>query len=71
MLDTAELPDDIAALKAMLVAAALRDQRKDERIKLNIVYPHARLTVTLRAIVTEHKQNRINDLLPWNYDSDV
>jgi len=32
MLDTAELPDDIAALKAMLVAAALRDQRKDERI---------------------------------------
>lgn len=32
MLDAAELPDDIAALKAMLVAAALRDQRKDERI---------------------------------------
>ena len=32
MLDTAGLPDDIAALKAMLVAAALRDQRKDERI---------------------------------------
>jgi len=32
MRDTAELPDDIAALKAMLVAAALRDQRKDERI---------------------------------------
>ena len=29
---TIELPDDIAALKAMLVAAALRDQRKDERI---------------------------------------
>jgi hypothetical protein len=28
MLDTAELPDDIAALKAMLVAAALRNQRK-------------------------------------------
>jgi len=32
MLETAELPDDIAALKAMLVAAALRDRRKDERI---------------------------------------
>lgn len=32
MLDAAELPDDIAALKAMLVAAALRDQRKGERI---------------------------------------
>lgn len=31
MLDTAEFPDDIAALKAMLAAAALRDQRKDER----------------------------------------
>ena len=32
MLDTAELPDDIAALKAMLVAAEARNQRKDERI---------------------------------------
>ena len=32
MLDTAELPNDIAALKAMLVAAEARNQRKDERI---------------------------------------
>lgn len=32
MLETAELPDDIAALKAMLVAAEARNQRKDERI---------------------------------------
>ena len=32
MLDTAKLPDDIAALKAMLIAAEVRDQRKDERI---------------------------------------
>src|SRR5690606_6618562 len=32
MLDAAELPDDIAALKAMLIAAEVRDQRKDERI---------------------------------------
>lgn len=32
MLDAAELPDDIAALKAMLLAAEVRDQRKDERI---------------------------------------
>ena len=32
MLDTAELPDDIAALKAMLVAAEARNQRKDVRI---------------------------------------
>jgi hypothetical protein len=32
MLDVAELPDDIAALKAMLIAVEVRDQRKDERI---------------------------------------
>lgn len=32
MLDTAKLPDDIAALKAMLVAAEERNHRKDERI---------------------------------------
>lgn len=32
MLDAAELPNDIAALKAMLVAAEARNQRKDERI---------------------------------------
>lgn len=32
MLDTAELPNDIAALKAMLVATEARNQRKDERI---------------------------------------
>jgi transposase len=32
MLNAAELPDDIAALKAMLIAAEVRDQRKDERI---------------------------------------
>lgn len=33
MLITAELPDNIAALKAMLIAAEVRDQRKDERIE--------------------------------------
>lgn len=32
MLETAELPDDVTALKAMLVAAEARNQRKDERI---------------------------------------
>lgn len=32
MLDSTELPDDIAALKAMLVAAEARNQRKDDRI---------------------------------------
>lgn len=33
MLNAADLPDDIAALKAMLVAAEARDQRKDARIE--------------------------------------
>lgn len=33
MLITAELPDDIAALKAMLIASEARNQRKDERIE--------------------------------------
>lgn len=33
MLNTADLPEDIAALKAMLVAAEARNQRKDERIE--------------------------------------
>jgi transposase len=32
MLEIAQLPDDIAALKVMLVAAEARNQRKDERI---------------------------------------
>lgn len=33
MLNAADLPDDIAALKAMLIAAAAREVRKDERIE--------------------------------------
>jgi len=32
MPDTADLLEEIAALKAMLIAADARDQRKDERI---------------------------------------
>jgi len=32
MLNAADLPDDIAALKAMLVAAEARNLRKDDRI---------------------------------------
>lgn len=32
MLDAVDLPDDIAALKAMLVASQAREARKDERI---------------------------------------
>ncbi|SCY68946.1 hypothetical protein SAMN03159288_03694 [Rhizobium sp. NFACC06-2] len=33
MLDTVDLPDDIAALKAMLIASQLREVRKDDRIE--------------------------------------
>lgn len=33
MLDAADLPDDVAALKAMLIAAKAREVRKDERIE--------------------------------------
>ena len=33
MLDAADLPDDIAALKAMLIAAQAREVRKDDRIE--------------------------------------
>lgn len=33
MLEAVDLPDDIAALKAMLIASQLREIRKDERIE--------------------------------------
>lgn len=33
MLSSADLPDDIVALKAMLIAATAREARKDERIE--------------------------------------
>lgn len=33
MLDASNLPDDIAALKAMPIAAQAREVRKDERIE--------------------------------------
>jgi len=42
-----------------------------ETCKLNAVDPYAWLAATLHAIVADHKQNRINDLLPWNYAADV
>lgn len=32
MLNMADLPDDVAALKAIVIAAEARDQRKQERI---------------------------------------
>lgn len=38
-----------------------------ETCKLNAVDPYAWLAATLHAIVADHKQSRINDLLPWNY----
>lgn len=33
MFDGADLPDDTAALKAMLIASQLREVRKDDRIE--------------------------------------
>jgi len=38
-----------------------------ETCKLNGIEPHAYLTATLSAIVNGHKQNRIDERLPWNY----
>ncbi|MBF0677304.1 MAG: IS66 family transposase [Devosia sp.] len=42
-----------------------------ETCKLNGVDPYAWLATTLRALVSDHKQSRINDLLPWNYASQL
>lgn len=42
-----------------------------ETCKLNAVDPYAWLAATLHAIVADHKQSRINELLPWNYATDV
>lgn len=42
-----------------------------ETCKLNGVDLQAWLAKTLCSIVADHKQNRINDLLPWNYATDV
>ena len=39
--------------------------------KLNAVDPHAYLADTLSAIVSGHKQSRIDELMPWNYAADV
>lgn len=38
-----------------------------ETCKLNAVDPLAYLTATLTAIVNDHRQSRIDELLPWNY----
>ncbi|TCT27377.1 transposase IS66-like protein [Martelella mediterranea] len=42
-----------------------------ETCKLNSADPQAYLTATLTAIVNGHKQNRINELLPWKYADKV
>jgi hypothetical protein len=39
-----------------------------ETCKLNAVDPQSYLTTTLTAIVNGHKQSRIEELMPWNYD---
>lgn len=38
-----------------------------ETCKLNKIEPNAYLTNTLTKIVNGHKQNKIDELLPWNY----
>ncbi len=38
-----------------------------ETCKLNGVDPQAWLTATLTAIVNGHKQNGIDELLPWKF----
>ncbi|MBU1336933.1 MAG: transposase domain-containing protein, partial [Alphaproteobacteria bacterium] len=42
-----------------------------ETCKLNGVDPYAWLAAALKAIVADHKQSRINELLPWNYATRV
>lgn len=42
-----------------------------ETCKLNAVDPNTWLTTTLSAIAGGHKQNRIDELLPWNYAAKV
>ncbi|MEO4045083.1 IS66 family transposase [Hoeflea sp. CAU 1731] len=42
-----------------------------ETCKLNAIDPQAWLAATLTAIVNGHKQSRIDELLPWNYDARV
>ncbi|TNB47104.1 IS66 family transposase [Martelella lutilitoris] len=53
MLNAADLPDDIAALKAMLVAAEARDQRKDVRIERL-----EKLVAAFRQAVFGHKSEK-------------
>lgn len=38
-----------------------------ETAKINGIEPFAHLRATLEAIATGHSQNRIDELLPWNF----
>ena len=40
-----------------------------ETAKLNGVNPHAWLRATLEAIAAGHPNSRLDELLPWNFDS--
>jgi len=42
-----------------------------ETCKLNGIEPHAYLNSVLTAIINDHRQSRIEDLLPWNYAANV
>lgn len=42
-----------------------------ETCKMNSIDPHAWLAATLTAIVSGHKQSKIDELLPWNYAAKV
>lgn len=42
-----------------------------ETCKLNAIDPFAYLDHTIKAIVNQHPQSRIKDLMPWNYQPDV
>ncbi len=42
-----------------------------ETCKMNDVDPHVWLSATLTAIVQDHKQSEIDNLLPWNYNIKV
>ncbi len=42
-----------------------------ETCKMNAIDPHSWLASTLTAIVSGHKQNQIDELLPWNYSATV
>lgn len=42
-----------------------------ETFKMNGVDPHAWLSATLTAIVQDHKQGQIHDLLTWNYSANA